>query len=422
MGAAKEVGRSAVLLDTGKSKVLLDYGMKIGDADTPHPSYPLPIHGYLDAVVLSHAHLDHSGSIPFLFRAAEPKVITHTSTVPITQVLLEDSMKIARLKKNDIYTSSNLRAMLRNTNACGYKKPQDVTSDISVELRDAGHILGAACTMVRDKKTSVFYTGDFKDTPTYMHNGAKPPPKCDAIIVEATYGDREHPDRKALEKEFIADIRAVVEAGGSVLLPSFAVGRSQELVTMLYNNNINVPVFLDGMSRAISEIYIDFPEVLANYQTFYSAMKWANWINNPRMRDTVFDEPSVIVSTAGMLSGGPAVRYIKELGDVDKSAVFFTGYQVPGTPGYRLLADHSYDADGFELDFSDTLVRYYDFSAHCDKHGIHDFIKASEANVVIVNHGDTEQCEALRSWAESETGAYSFAPSLRDKIKLEDYL
>ena len=110
MGAAKEVGRSAVLMETGKSKALLDYGMKVGDQDTPHPSYPLPVHGHLDAVVLSHAHLDHSGSIPFLFRASEPSVITHTATVPITQILLEDSMKIARLKKNDTYNSSNLRA------------------------------------------------------------------------------------------------------------------------------------------------------------------------------------------------------------------------------------------------------------------------------------------------------------------------
>jgi putative mRNA 3-end processing factor len=421
LGAAKEVGRSAVLLETGKSKVLLDYGVKVSDQTTPQPLYPLQVHGFLDAVLLSHAHLDHSGSLPFLFKASEPNVYTHSATVPIIQLLLEDSMKIARLRKQECFTHSNMSSMLRSMHNCEYNKPYQATPDLSFEFSDAGHILGAAMTTIHNNGRTLVYTGDYKDEPTYLHHGAKPPKKCDALIIEATYGDRVHPERKALEKQLMDDIRAVLESGGSVLLPAFAVGRSQELVMMLYRNRIS-PVYMDGMSRAVAEIYMDFPELCADYKTFYESMKWVNWITNPRMRDHVFNEPSVIVTTAGMLSGGPAVIYLNELHKIDKSAVFFTGYQVPGTPGHRLLNQRNFQSDEFEIDFSNTLVRYYDFSAHCDKDGLHEFIKAAKANVVIVNHGDAEQCEKLRQWVEDETGAYAFAPSLRQKFKLEEFL
>ncbi len=422
LGAAREVGRSGVLLETKKSKVLFDYGVKMSDEESPYPKYPLPVHGFIDAVLLSHAHLDHSGAIPNLFQAAEPRVLTPTATVPIMQLLLQDSIKIAKLKKQPIYTPSQLKRMLRNTDGISYGKEYFAAPDISVTARDAGHILGASSLEVNADGKKILYSGDFKLEETRLHKGAKPPRAVDALVVEATYGDRSHPPRKELENEFIGAIREVTENGGSVLLPCFAVGRTQEIITMLYAHKINAPVYMDGMSRKVSEIYMDFPELIRDYDEFYEAMKWANWIVSPAQRDEVFNEPSVVVSTAGMLSGGPAVRYIQDIANVDHSAVFFTGFQVPGTPGRRLLDEGKFEADDRQLNCSGLDIRHFDFSAHAGKEGLHKFIKAADPPVLFVNHGEEEQCEALRQWAEDELGCYSFAPKLGEKYKLEDYL
>jgi len=421
LGAAREVGRSGALLETKKSKVLFDYGVKMSDEESSEPKYPLPVHGFLDAVLLSHAHLDHSGSVPNLFQAAEPHVLTHTATVPLIQLLLEDSIKIAKITKRESYTTSQLKRTLRNTDGISYGKEYFVTSDIAVTARDAGHILGASSLEAVAEGKKITYSGDFKMEKTRIHSGAKAPNKTDALIIEATYGDRSHPPRRELEKEFIGAVREVTENNGSVLLPCFAVGRTQEIITMLYANKVEVPVYMDGMSRKVSEIYMDFPELIRDYDEFYEAMKWVNWIVSPAQRNDVFNEPSIVVSTAGMLSGGPAVRYIQDIRNIDHSAVFFTGFQVPGTRGRRLLDEHKFEADAGPVNMSDLNIRHFDFSAHAGRDGLHKFIKAADPSVVFVNHGEEGQCEALRQWTEDELGCYAFAPKLGEKYKLEDY-
>ena len=422
LGAAREVGRSGALLETKKSKVVFDYGMKMSDEESREPKFPLAVHGFLDAVILSHAHLDHSGALPYLFQAAEPKVLTHTATVPIMQVLLQDSIKIAHLNKKKCFTTTQLKRMLRNTDGISYDKEYIATSDISFKMRDAGHILGAGMVEAEAEGTSITYSGDFKMGDTCLHKGAKLANKADVLVIEATYGDRDHPPRNDLEKEFVSAIREVIDNNGSVLLPCFALGRTQEIITMLYKHRLEVPVYMDGMSRAMSEIYLDFPELINDYDQFYNAMKWVNWIVAPPQRNSVFNEPSVVVSTAGMLSGGPAVRYIQNIKDIDHSAVFFTGYQVPGTPGSKLLADKQFEGKELTLDCSPLDIRRFDFSAHAGSDELHETIKAVDPSILFVNHGEEEQCEALRQWADDELGCYAFAPKLGEKYKLEDYL
>jgi len=422
LGSAREVGRSAILMETKKSKVLLDYGVKLNEELS---QLPLPVHGFVDSVVLSHAHLDHSGAIPYLFKATEPTVYATPSTIEVSKVLLEDSMKIADSRGQDCFTRSDYKRMLRNIELVPYHVETQVTDNISFSFSDAGHILGAAITRlhINDKKEiDMVYSGDFKDTDTRMHKGAKMPSKADVLIVESTYGDREHPDRKKLEKEFVEEIRSVIDVGGTVLLPCFAVGRTQEIVTLLYANRLECPVYMDGMGSAISEIYLEHAELLRDYEEFYHAMKWVNWITDRKQREKVFDEPSVIVSTAGMLTGGPAVGYIPELRTIKNAAIFFTGFQVPGTPGNRLLNEKVFDYEGFAMDFRGFNIKWFDFSAHTDKNGIHKFIKAVDPQLVLINHGEPEQSEALRKWVEEEIGCYVFTPTLREKFGLEDFV
>jgi putative mRNA 3-end processing factor len=422
LGAAREVGRSGVLLDTGESKVLMDYGLKLSSEEGDGPAPPLKVKGFVDSVILSHAHLDHSGAIPFLFKKGEPRVYTHPATIPIAELLISDSINIMRSKKKKTYQRSSLKRMMRNVKPTPYDKKFNATPDVSFKMTDAGHVLGAGMTTLDAKGKKIVYSGDYKDTDTRLHKGAKLPKKADVLIVEATYGGRTHPPRKKLEKEFSDKVKEVLEAGGSVLLPCFAVGRSQEIVELLYSSKINAPVFLDGMGRKITEFYFEFPHLLRDYEEFYGAMKWVNWITHPRQRETVFNEPSVVVTTAGMLSGGPVMEYLPELKNLNNSAVFFTGFQVPGTPGRRFLEEKKFEVAGADVDFGGTRIEYFDFSAHCDRKGVQDLIKSCDPSLVLVNHGEEEQCEEVVEWVEDEVGCFAFAPKLRESFKVEDFL
>jgi putative mRNA 3-end processing factor len=420
-GAAREVGRSAVLVDTGKSKVLLDYGMKVSDEEGAEPKYPLPVHGFLDSVIVSHAHLDHSGAVPFLFQASEPTVFMHEASERIIHLLVEDSMKIARQKGFETYSRSHFKRMQRSTRTVKYGKVAECTPDVSFEMTDSGHILGAGMTRVFHKNIEMVYTGDFKDTDTRLHHGAAKPRKADVVITEGTYGNREHPDREESEKKFVEAIIDVTESGGSVLVPSFAVGRAQEILTILYSHRISVPVYLDGMAREVSEIYMEHPDLLRNYNEMYKSFKWANWISKRGERAHVFNEPSVVVTTAGMLSGGPAVYYLADMHSVKNSAVFLTGFQAPGTPGHGLLHKRKFSFEGVELGFADHRIEYFDFSAHADLHGIRKIIKAADPGLVIVNHCEDESGDAVVHWARGESYE-AFAPKLREKFEVEKFL
>jgi len=422
LGSACEVGRSAVLLNTEKSKVILDYGVKLSDEDSEVPLAPLPVPGFLDAVILSHAHLDHVGATPYLFDVSEPAVYTTPGSVPIIELLLEDSMKISRLKKNPCFSRVSLKRMLRNVQTVDLDQKKTVTPDISFKYSDAGHILGSAVTKVQAENHTVTYTGDIKCSPTHLHNAAKIPGKTDVLIIESTYGNKEHPDRKKLEKEFVENIKRVVDNGGTVLLPAFAVGRSQELVSMLYKHKISVPVYLDGMSRKVSEIYTEFPEGLRDYNELYSALKWVNWIGSREDRAQVFNEPSVVVSTAGMLSGGPALGYLEEIRNVKNSAVFFTGFQVPGTAGNVLYNEKKFYVNDVPVDYSHVEIKYFEFSAHADKDELYQVVKKTEPKLVLVNHGEEEQANAFKQRVTDDFGCYAFAPSLGDSFNVDEYI
>ncbi len=418
LGAAKEVGKSAVLLETDDSKIVLDYGVKVQNNQTP-----VPVNGFLDGVVLSHAHLDHSGAIPLLFETTEPDFFLPKGCRELFDLLIRDSIKIARQHGKDYYSMSELKRAERTARTVNYGKERVVSPDFSFKYFDAGHILGSAMTKVNIKgEHNLIYSGDYKDIDTRLHRKAEDPGEADFLVIESTYGDLEHPDRDELEKNFVEAVREVLEEGGNVVVPAFAVGRSQEILSVLFNAGLEYPVYLDGMGREVSEIYLEYPEAFRDYDEFYGSLKWANWIDHYSERETVFSEPSVVVTTAGMISGGPAMFYLPRLLDMDNSAVFFTGYQVEGTAGRKLLEEEIFVDDHSVLDFSDVRVDQFDFSGHTGKKGLHDLVRSVDPEVVFINHGDEEGALALRDWVRNETGIPAFAPDLRDKFDLEEFI
>ncbi len=420
-GAANEVGRSGVLVEGNETRLLFDYGVKLQE---PKPAYPLPVSGYLDGVVLSHAHLDHSGALPLLFKGSEPKVFMPFGSYELVDILLKDFLKIARMKKQEVWFESHLKRFKRNAVEIDYHREKKI-GNASITFSDAGHILGSGMTYVDIEGTKFIYSGDYKDTETCLHKPGEVDkiPEADVITIETTYGNREHPDRKELEKQFVSEVKSVIEAGGNVLLPAFAVGRSQEIIELLYANGIDVPVYLDGMSQDVAEVYLEYPELIRDYEELYSALKWANWIADERERKRVFDEPSIVVSTAGMLNGGPILYYLLTAHQkrLDNLAIFFTGYQVEGTPGRMLLEKKTINVDGYDLDFSFANIQYFDFSAHCDKYGIQRLLKHVEPSVVILNHGDPDAEKAVKDWVLDNLGARVFSPKIGETIDVSKY-
>ncbi len=394
-GAAREVGRSGVLIEEGNKRLLLDYGIKLGEDKN---EVPLPVSGYVDAVILSHAHLDHSGEIPSLFVKSEQPVFMTPPTIPLAKMLIEDGLKVSKLKGiKSNYSASHVKRMMRNIIPVPYKKERSIY-DIEFTFQDAGHILGSASTELVFNDKKVVYTGDVKYEETRLHKpGFQKFKGVDVLIIESTYGNRLHEPREKTEKKFVESCREVLDDGGNVVVPAFAVGRSQEIITILNEHHFDYPVYLDGMGKGVAEVMMEFPEHLKDYDSFYKAMKKAEWVYSSRQRDKALKEPSVVVSTAGMLSGGPIMNYLLKMKSLpQRKAIFFSGYQVEGTPGRKLLETGRFTYMDYDLNFKDFEIKKFDFSAHTDKNGLINLVKKVNPGLVLLNHGDEEAEKQLK--------------------------
>ncbi|MCX6775501.1 MAG: MBL fold metallo-hydrolase, partial [Candidatus Micrarchaeota archaeon] len=258
LGGAGEVGKSAFLLEDEK-RLLLEYGIKLHQKT----EYPLPFQGVIDYVILSHAHLDHSGFVPAVYEHCSPPCIATYPTQALSTMLVRDSMKVQRLKMQKVNFSGNsFRKMLNNLVPLAYGQNFSLSRNMSLTFTDAGHIPGATISTIQIGKRKVVYTGDFKLGETWLHKGAECVEGCDILLIESTYSEREHPDRKSLEERLYNEIRSVLERGGNALLPCFAVGRSQEVIQMLRYFDEDMKIFFDGMAKTASQIILDYPSYL----------------------------------------------------------------------------------------------------------------------------------------------------------------
>ena len=308
LGGCQEVGRSSFILDFGK-KILFDNGVKL----TPkHPKYPLPIETNLDGVVISHAHLDHSGNLPHLF--VDSNFLCHMTppTLEISKMLWADTLKISGFEGIDLdWDKNHIKKVEKYTFPSPYKRKLDITANASLEFFDAGHIVGSAMSKVSFEDKDFLYTGDFKKDETRLFKGADlNVGNVDYLMMESTYGDRNHPPRKEVEKLFVEEVQNTIDNGGWALVPAFAVGRSQEIIDILKEYKIPAPIYLDGMAQRASRITLSFPQYLKRPRFLKRALSQVNWVKGQSFRKNALKQPSVIVTTAGMLQGGPAIGYL----------------------------------------------------------------------------------------------------------------
>ncbi len=397
LGGCREVGRSAVLVDS----IILDYGLKPSDP----PEYP--VNGVSpNSVIISHGHLDHVGVAPNLMYY-DPYVYMTPPTSDLSHILLKDSMNIMEVPP---YGKKEFMQFESNTVNVGYNEPFEVKG-WEVRLINAGHIPGSSSIHLSGD-ISILYSGDVKLEPTRLLNPADLKyPETDILIVESTYFGVEHPDRKELEKKFVESVVETLDMGGNAIIPAFAVGRCQEVLMILHKHKITP--YVDGMGKEVSKILEKHPQYLKDVKKLRRAVRNAISVERGK-REKVLEEPSAIVTTAGMLNGGPALFYISKLYNDEKSKIILTGYQVEGTNGDMALSRGVINL-GHRTVKLRMGVEQYDFSAHADDSQLKKLVEVVAkrgVETVFTVHG--ERTEEFAEWIREELGIDAYAPSNGD--------
>ncbi len=413
LGGAQEVGRSAILLKDDRS-LLFDFGVKLDH----HTEYPTSI-PKVDGLIVSHAHLDHSGFSPGLYTGNMVPAFGTAPTLKLSTLLLDDSLNIARKQHiTPKFHRRQIKEFIDRYVSLDYGHLARF-GNFDIEMHDAGHIIGSAVTLVERAHAKdyrrVVYTGDFKLSPQTLHHGAEVV-QSDVLIMESTYATREHEDRDKVVKGLVEKINEVLDNGGHALLPAFAVGRSQELMTILYENGLASQTHVDGMSKEATSIALNYPKFTENYRKFAEAARAVNWVTSRSERMAVLDQPGIILTTSGMLNGGPVLSYLPKLHK--NSHIFLTGFQQEGTNGKMLLDNGKVSIDG-KVKRIDHPVSFHDLSAHAGMHDLHEYAKRSSPKTIICVHGD-EDATMLLARSLRDEGFDAHAPKIGDQIKLGD--
>jgi len=413
MGGTQEVGRNAVLVDTNGSNILLDYGVKIGDK----PKFPGHIRAKdVDGIIVSHAHLDHSGGVPQFYLRDEKPFFATPVTTGLMRILIRDMIKLSGYWLPFEYVE--FEAMLRQTRNLAYGETVKM-KNLEFNLLDAGHIPGSAMVELTTGGKRILYTGDMNTDTTRLCQGAKVPRKrFDAIVIESTYANKDHPDRKKLEVEFVDAIKEVLHAEGKVLVPAFAVGRSQEMLSIMQAHKLKARRVVDGMARAVNRVYMENLDFMRTPKSFAKTVNSTREMMGWRDRRTAVRKSDVIVAPSGMLQGGTAMFYMEKLALRDENAIFLVSFQVPGTGGAKLMETGFFNIKEMDVEVK-ANVRHFDFSSHCGRTALEAFVRGVKGKPdVYVVHGEPENCESLAQWARDELDVNAVAPQEGDEFKV----
>ena len=393
LGGAQEVGNvGCVIEDKTGTRLLVDYGLSPGDP----PTYPDECPS-IDAAIITHGHLDHIGMVPWVSANHGCPIYSTDLTEALAPMMWHDTYKISKIEghplpwdKRDIEETADVWESVqfgevRNTGKWSWK------------LHPAGHVPGAAMIEFELPECRILWTGDIdvRDSPNV--SGAKPI-STDILVMEGTYGGREHPDRKEEEARFIQKIQEVVARGGVAIVPAFASGRGQDILRLLYHADPNLRVHYDGMGKRVTRHWMDHPHHITNAEEWDKIWRWVRRISSKSDRKKALNG-DVIVTTSGMLKGGPVLWYLNRLKEDPESAVLITGYQAEGTGGEMLLEEGKLPIYGTITKIACEVERYY-LSNHCGHNHLVKFAKNTGAKHVVLFHLPDEAIEPLRASIE----------------------
>lgn len=414
LGAAKEVGRSAFLVNVNHTNILLDYGVLL----KREPIFPMHVKPKdVDAVVISHAHLDHSGFVPSLFLSQSTQVQS-LGTVPtfeLSQLLIEDMIKISGFYLPFEYL--DLMTMMKRSKSLNYREPYKV-NDISITLHESGHILGGSTVIVEHDNKRLFYTGDINTRGSKLLRQADLElDPIDLLIIESTYSQSEQTPREQSESELIEFAHEVIDRKGTLFIPAFSVERAQEIACVLKSYNFPHRIAMDGMALKANEIMVRHPKFLRDPEVFKKAVTEAEWISGWNRRRKIVKEPSVIISPAGMLVGGTAVFYLQEIAKDSKNGVAIVSYQGEGTPGRTLLEKRVTTYDG-RVRKCLADVKRFEFSGHNSRSELFEILDRVSGNPkVLTVHGDGLSCTKFAEEIKEKYGYDAKAPDAGELVE-----
>ncbi|XRO76783.1 beta-CASP ribonuclease aCPSF1 [Methanocaldococcus sp. 10A] len=450
LGGAREVGRSCLYVQTPDTRVLIDCGINVACEDKAFPHFEAPEFSIedLDAVIVTHAHLDHCGFIPGLFRYGyDGPVYCTRPTRDLMTLLQKDYLEIAKKEGKEVpYTSKDIKTCVKHTIPIDYGVTTDISPTIKLTLHNAGHVLGSAIAHLHigEGLYNLAYTGDIKfETSRLLEPAVCQFPRLETLIIESTYGayDDVLPEREEAERELLRVVSETTDRGGKVLIPVFGVGRAQELMLVLeegYNQGIfNAPVYLDGMIWEATAIHTAYPEYLSKEMRqkifhegdnpFLSEVFKRVGSTNERRRVIDSDEPCIILATSGMLTGGPSVEYLKHLAPDEKNAIIFVGYQAEGTlgrkvqRGWKEIPITTRNGKTKSIPINLQVYTIEGFSGHCDRKQLIKYIrrlKPSPEKVIMV-HGEESKCLDFADTVRRLFKKQTYVPMNLDAIRVK---
>lgn len=450
LGGFREVGRSCILIQTNDSNILLDCGVNVGNSNNKFPFFEVPqfLIRDLDAVVLTHAHLDHSGLVPFLFKYGYRGPLYCTlPTRNLSTMLQLDYIQVAEREGRPApYSKRDVKTTVLHTIPLSYGKVTDIAPDVKLTLHNSGHILGGSIVHLHfgDGGYNFVYTGDYKFQKTRLLEPATVSfPRVECLLTESTYGGAQDriPSRHESEKELRDVINAHIRKGGKILIPVLAVGRAQELIIILeefisHGLIDKVPIFIDGLISEATAIHTANPDFLSSDlrekilhqgKNPFLSEYFTTISSKDERKEVIKGGPCIILATSGMLIGGPSLIYLKELADNSKNGLIFVSYQVEGTLGRRVQK-------GFkEFQYEDTrgrtqlvklnlhLYTISGFSGHSSRSQISQYIRKINPppRLIIVNHGEESKTVSLSSLLHKKLKRTTKSPTNMETIRLK---
>jgi KH/beta-lactamase-domain protein len=449
LGGVKQVGRSCFIVVTPESKVMLDCGINPGEMAGLNAYPRLDWFNFdlddLDAIVISHAHIDHQGFLPTLFKYGYRGPVYCTEpTLPLMILLQMDSVKIANSNGTYLpYEARDVNEVIKHCITLPYGKPTDISPDVTITLNNAGHIMGSATVhMNLSGAHNILYSGDYKYSRTQLLDSAVSVyPRVETLITESTYGNTIDvmPDQQLVYRGFTESINKTLMDGGKVLIPVPAVGRAQEIMLVMAKEMkegrlIESPIYIEGMISEASAIHMSYAHYLGSevrksvsqginpFQSEYFTI-----ISGYGKRDDILNDenPAIVMATSGMLEGGPSVEYFKELAPDPKNKIIFVSYQINGTLGRRVLDGVMSEVSMMDKSGKVKVVpvrchtqKIDGFSGHSDFNQILNFVSRIRPKRVLVNHGEKSKSENVASAIYSRLKVRSSVPDNREIVRL----
>ncbi|MDW0155028.1 MAG: MBL fold metallo-hydrolase [Nitrososphaeraceae archaeon] len=406
LGSGKEVGRSGFLVTSNNTNVLLDYGVML----KREPSFPIHVRPKdISSVVLTHAHLDHSGNIPSLFLSGSNISVLGTNpTFELSDLLIEDMLKISGSYLPFEY--ADLNNMMSHSKTLEYKE-KHLVNDMEITLYETGHIIGGSSILVEVEGKRIFYTGDINKRGSKLLRPADLDlPEVDILIIESTYSQTEQAPREESEKNLVQFAYDVIERGGTLFIPAFSVERAQEIACVLKATNFKHRISMDGMALKANEIMLRNPSFLRDPDGFKKIITEVEWVKGWGRRKHLVKEPGVIISPAGMLVGGTALFYLQEIAKNPNNGIALVSYQGKGTPG-RLLLEKGLVSYNGKTKKSLAEVKHYEFSGHSSRTELFEILGKIKGNPrVLTVHGDDMSCTKFASEIKEKYGFDAIAP------------